>query len=35
MCDLAETSGYEIEGHWLELYGRCASCRATAKVGAV
>jgi len=24
---LAETSGYEIDGHWLEFYGRCAGCR--------
>jgi Fur family ferric uptake transcriptional regulator len=35
MRDLSATSNFEIEGHWLELYGRCASCRATAEVGAV
>jgi Fur family ferric uptake transcriptional regulator len=27
MRDLSDASGYEIEGHWLELYGRCAACR--------
>jgi Fur family ferric uptake transcriptional regulator len=26
--ELASKSGYKIEGHWLELYGRCQSCRA-------
>lgn len=26
--DLSRSSGYEIEGHWLELYGRCRRCRA-------
>src|SRR3972149_593781 len=25
--DLAATTGYEIDGHWLEFYGRCADCR--------
>lgn len=25
--DLAAATGYEIEGHWLEFYGRCAECR--------
>jgi Fur family ferric uptake transcriptional regulator len=25
---LARSTAYEIEGHWLEVYGRCASCRA-------
>jgi Fur family ferric uptake transcriptional regulator len=25
--DLSKASGYEIEGHWLEFYGRCATCR--------
>lgn len=28
--ELSETSGYEIEGHWLELYGRCGPCREAA-----
>ncbi|MFB3052726.1 MAG: Fur family transcriptional regulator [Dehalococcoidia bacterium] len=26
--ELAAATEYEIEGHWLEFYGRCASCRA-------
>jgi Fur family ferric uptake transcriptional regulator len=25
--DLSSATDYEIEGHWLEVYGRCASCR--------
>ena len=25
--ELSRTSGYEIEGHWLEFYGQCAVCR--------
>lgn len=24
--ELSRSSGYQIEGHWLEFYGRCASC---------
>jgi Fur family ferric uptake transcriptional regulator len=24
--ELAATTRYEIDGHWLEFYGRCASC---------
>jgi Fe2+ or Zn2+ uptake regulation protein len=31
---VADASGYEIEGHWLELYGRCAACRAKIAVPA-
>jgi Fur family ferric uptake transcriptional regulator len=34
MCDvgalvreLARATDYEIEGHWLEVYGRCETCR--------
>ncbi len=25
--ELASVTGYEIQGHWLEFYGRCLSCR--------
>jgi Fur family ferric uptake transcriptional regulator len=25
--DLARSTGYDIEGHWLEFYGRCGPCR--------
>lgn len=25
--DLAKATGYEIERHWLEVYGRCHACR--------
>jgi Fur family ferric uptake transcriptional regulator len=25
--ELARNTAYRIEGHWLEVYGRCASCR--------
>jgi len=25
--DLARSTGYAIEGHWLEFYGRCGPCR--------
>jgi Fur family ferric uptake transcriptional regulator len=28
--ELSEASGYEIAGHWLELYGRCRPCRRAA-----
>ena len=30
---LAQTTSYEIEGHWLEVYGRCASCRILERAG--
>ena len=25
--ELARATDYEIEGHWLEVYGRCETCR--------
>jgi Fe2+ or Zn2+ uptake regulation protein len=28
---LSASTEYEIEGHWLEIYGRCSSCRTLAK----
>ena len=28
--ELARATDYEIEGHWLEVYGRCQACRALA-----
>lgn len=41
MCDvtslvneLARNTQYEIEGHWLEVYGRCRSCRILTTVDA-
>ena len=33
--ELAAATEYEIEGHWLEFYGRCATCRSPAPVGAM
>jgi len=32
--ELAAATDYEIEGHWLEFYGRCAACRSPATVAA-
>ena len=34
MRELSEATGYQVEGHWLELYGRCAGCRVAVPVGA-
>ncbi len=31
--ELAQSTSYEIEGHWLEVYGRCASCRILERAG--
>ena len=31
--DLSAAAGYEVEGHWLELYGRCAECRVGVPAG--
>jgi Fur family ferric uptake transcriptional regulator len=31
--DLQAATQYEIEAHWLEVYGRCQSCRLLADVG--
>jgi Fur family ferric uptake transcriptional regulator len=27
--ELSRSTGYAIEGHWLELYGHCGACRGT------
>jgi Fur family ferric uptake transcriptional regulator len=32
--ELSDATGYEVEGHWLELYGRCAGCRVAVPAGA-
>jgi Fe2+ or Zn2+ uptake regulation protein len=32
--ELAAATEYEIEGHWLEFYGRCAGCRGAVPAGA-
>jgi Fur family transcriptional regulator, ferric uptake regulator len=32
--ELSRSSGYEIDGHWLEFYGHCAGCQTKATVGA-
>jgi Fe2+ or Zn2+ uptake regulation protein len=32
VSDLSENSGYQIEDHWLQLFGKCKQCQAK-KVG--
>ncbi|MDP2675216.1 MAG: Fur family transcriptional regulator [Dehalococcoidia bacterium] len=32
--ELAAATEYEIEGHWLEFYGRCVTCRSPVAVAA-
>lgn len=32
MRDLSNATGFEIEGHWLELYGRCSECKSRTSV---
>jgi len=32
--EVSAATGYEMEGHWLELYGRCSECRVHVPVGA-
>lgn len=29
--ELSKATDYEIEGHWLEVYGRCSACRSRAR----
>ncbi len=31
---LSRSADYEIDGHWLEFYGRCGSCRSVERVEA-
>jgi Fe2+ or Zn2+ uptake regulation protein len=31
MRDLSSATGFKIEGHWLELYGKCSQCRSRSK----
>ena len=31
---LSRSADYEIDGHWLEFYGRCGSCRSAERVEA-
>ncbi len=31
---LSRSADYEIDGHWLEFYGRCRTCRSAEKVAA-
>ena len=31
---LSRSSGYQVEGHWLEFYGRCGDCRSQEQVEA-
>jgi len=33
VAQLSSSTEFEIEGHWLEVYGRCASCRANGAGG--
>jgi Fur family ferric uptake transcriptional regulator len=33
--ELSRNTEYEIQGHWLEVYGRCASCRTGARAEVV
>ena len=32
--ELSRSSGYDIDGHWLEFYGHCAACRSPLLAGA-
>ena len=31
MRELSSATGFEIEGHWLELYGKCSQCRSRSR----
>ena len=33
--ELARATDYDIEGHWLEVYGRCRACRSLRPAAAV
>jgi len=32
-AEVARSTDYEIEGHWLEVYGRCRACRSRPPAG--
>ena len=32
MRELSGDTGFEIQGHWLELYGKCSRCRSRSRV---
>jgi Fur family ferric uptake transcriptional regulator len=34
MRELSRATGYEVERHWLELYGRCVACQDPVTAGA-
>lgn len=33
MRGLSDATGFELQGHWLELYGKCPACRSAVAAG--